>query len=422
MLRIASLALLILLLGIMASTIASTPLSVQIVYRLDEDYTLHVLIVTKVNTSYVFVPFNDQLIEESITAFDENGSPVFVSFNGTGFEIILPGIELENATTTVYIDAILNQSYFVEPNVLKIVLKPTYEAYLYLPKNIAILSIEPSTGWDLRSTPDGKLYFVLQPGSYTLYLYVATITTSTMTPTTTTPSTIATTTTYTTITTTISTITQATQSTPRITLTPTQPTQAPNTTTTTITASIPSLNTSTRPTQSRSTSTIPHTESSTTKTSSYAITTVTTRKTTISTHTSPTTSISTTTSVSEEGSTNPVLYIAIGMIIGAIAGALAAILKRRSTSSHSSSAFYPSTRPPTANLDERDLAILRLVNEGVNTISELARRLGLSKSTVWRRVHRLIESGFLSYVQAEGRNILRVTEAGKRILNSSTSG
>jgi len=67
-------------------------------------------------------------------------------------------------------------------------------------------------------------------------------------------------------------------------------------------------------------------------------------------------------------------------------------------------------------LDERDYEILKALKGSTETISSLARKLGLSKSVVWRRVQKLVRLGLISKEDKGGRTYLSITEEGLRKL------
>ena len=57
-----------------------------------------------------------------------------------------------------------------------------------------------------------------------------------------------------------------------------------------------------------------------------------------------------------------------------------------------------------ATLDERDIAILELLdNNGPMGVSEIARRLGLNKSTVWRKLRKLTNMNMVKRIARNGR-------------------
>ncbi|ABM80547.1 transcriptional regulator, HTH-type [Hyperthermus butylicus DSM 5456] len=60
-------------------------------------------------------------------------------------------------------------------------------------------------------------------------------------------------------------------------------------------------------------------------------------------------------------------------------------------------------------LDDRDKAILHLLaREGVIGVSEIARRLALGKSVVWRKLQKLTAMGLVERVVVNGRPLYRL--------------
>lgn len=66
-------------------------------------------------------------------------------------------------------------------------------------------------------------------------------------------------------------------------------------------------------------------------------------------------------------------------------------------------------------LDERDKLILSKLSEKPMSISELARELGLSKSTVWRRVRKLEKQGYIKTREEGKKTIIELTEKAKSL-------
>lgn len=62
-----------------------------------------------------------------------------------------------------------------------------------------------------------------------------------------------------------------------------------------------------------------------------------------------------------------------------------------------------------ATLDERDIAILELLDSnGPMGVSEIARRLGLNKSTAWRKLRKLTNMDVVERVAQNGRPLYRL--------------
>ena len=77
----------------------------------------------------------------------------------------------------------------------------------------------------------------------------------------------------------------------------------------------------------------------------------------------------------------------------------------------------PAARPVSqvqrARRDERDQMIIELLaKEGPMGVSEVARRLGLSKSTAWRKLQRLSEEGVIERIIVDGKPVYRVARGG----------
>ncbi len=75
--------------------------------------------------------------------------------------------------------------------------------------------------------------------------------------------------------------------------------------------------------------------------------------------------------------------------------------------------------PSTFYLDSRDLEILKCIAQKPKSISDIAKEIGLSKSTVWRRIQRLKNDGFIE-LRSEGRRVIVViTDKGLKALQRS---
>ena len=72
----------------------------------------------------------------------------------------------------------------------------------------------------------------------------------------------------------------------------------------------------------------------------------------------------------------------------------------------------------TSGLDDRDLAILSALAGGELSLSDIARKVGLNKSVVWRRVNRMMREGYLERRVVKGRTMYRLTEKGLRAISS----
>jgi len=70
----------------------------------------------------------------------------------------------------------------------------------------------------------------------------------------------------------------------------------------------------------------------------------------------------------------------------------------------------------TSEIDERDIEIMKALLEGKETISGLAKKLGISKSIVWRRTNKLAELGFIEKETMRGKTLLSLTEKGRKLV------
>ncbi len=108
-------------------------------------------------------------------------------------------------------------------------------------------------------------------------------------------------------------------------------------------------------------------------------------------------------------------YLIILPVVGVIAAVTGFLILRRRAGGKPTEVEY--LEVPAGGLDDRDKAILKALSDrGSASISELSRVLGLSKSTVWRRVQRLSRDGFIELVDEGRRVILRLTEKGREAL------
>ena len=70
----------------------------------------------------------------------------------------------------------------------------------------------------------------------------------------------------------------------------------------------------------------------------------------------------------------------------------------------------------TSEIDERDIEIMKALLEGKETISGLAKKLGISKSIVWRRTNKLAELGFIEKETMRGKTLLSLTDKGRKLV------
>ena len=75
-----------------------------------------------------------------------------------------------------------------------------------------------------------------------------------------------------------------------------------------------------------------------------------------------------------------------------------------------------------SGLDDRDMMILETLSGGELSLSEIARRVGLNKSVVWRRVNRMMREGYLERRVVKGRTLYRLTVKGLKAVTSGGKG
>ncbi|MET1128718.1 MAG: winged helix-turn-helix domain-containing protein [Thermoproteota archaeon] len=98
----------------------------------------------------------------------------------------------------------------------------------------------------------------------------------------------------------------------------------------------------------------------------------------------------------EEGVPAWVAALAVALAVVVVAILIATRFLRSRPSSRFSSGVADSVELISSALDERDRAILELLRErGPMGVSEVARVLGISKSTAWRKLQKLVEMGLV---------------------------
>lgn len=145
----------------------------------------------------------------------------------------------------------------------------------------------------------------------------------------------------------------------------------------------------------------------------------------ITSSTSPTVPATTPTTTVQPSPTFPTIVIVfiIVIIVLLVGGIILYKTKLSKTYFSTSSSKY---FPPSASsreveflehrkLDERDKLILSKLSEKPMSISELARELGLSKSTVWRRVRKLEKQGYVKTREEGKKTIIELTEKAKSL-------
>ncbi len=128
----------------------------------------------------------------------------------------------------------------------------------------------------------------------------------------------------------------------------------------------------------------------------------TTQPITISTYPSP----STNTGINGFSNTQNLTWIVTGIVI--VVSLLLYLFYRRSRSIEAIIS--------TSEIDERDIEIMKALLEGKETISGLAKKLGISKSIVWRRTNKLAELGFIEKETRRGKTLLSLTEKGRKLV------
>lgn len=170
------------------------------------------------------------------------------------------------------------------------------------------------------------------------------------------------------------------------------------------------------PTQSTATSSsTSSTTVVTTTTSGGSLSTSTTRVTTQSTSTQSSESHLSSTTNSNTGPSSQQLGQYLPFIgLAALVAAIVAFLLIKSLRKH------PTITEPevTSGLDDRDIAILSALVGGELSLSDLARKVGLNKSVVWRRVNRMMREGYLERRVVKGKTMYRLTEKGLRAISN----
>jgi len=134
--------------------------------------------------------------------------------------------------------------------------------------------------------------------------------------------------------------------------------------------------------------------------------------TTTPTETPTTTTTTTTTEAPPPGGIdNLTLIIIAAVIVAAVLVFTALLIKKRKS------------RPTiegelVGGLDDRDRAILEALKGGEMSLSELARKVNLSKSVVWRRVRKLVSEGYLTKRDVGGKTFYRLTDKGMKEIGS----
>lgn len=338
--------------------------TVSYTYKLDSEGRASVTVmISGVEGTYtVYVKVDKSIVPGSAVATNEVGNVLPVELvNGTMLAIY---------TANTSKDVVLTYTALVATEVadyIEIVVTPAGPAAVVLPKGAALLYFNGSATISMYDDTITLTYG--SGGTYLIQFLppIATTTPTTTTPTVTTPTT-----------------------------TPMTPTTTPITT--------PSLTTP-MPTETTPTTTSP------TLTTTTPTTTPTETATPTTTPTAP-----------PSGVQNWGIYIAVVLVV-IIAAVLIAVAKRRKGGAASSGREIP---PPTegpggfivdSNVDERDIEILKALKDEKLTISGLARKVGLSKSVIWRRVRKLADLGLINKVDEGGKTYLSLTKSGEEFLS-----
>ena len=109
--------------------------------------------------------------------------------------------------------------------------------------------------------------------------------------------------------------------------------------------------------------------------------------------------------------------IAAVVVAAGVAGAIAAT-RRGGGGGGGSSSTVSVEATPSMELDERDYSILKTLAGGEENISSLARKTGLSKSVVWRRIQKLARLGLVEREDRGGSTYIRLTDKGRKEIGS----
>ena len=381
---------------------AQTLVTGTYVYTLGTDGSADVNIIVSNVTGQttIYVKVDPGILPESLVAVDEKGNIVPTSIVSPTIVQAIPANQ--SAQLFIRYEAIVGE---VSGGLVKDIIAPGGPATIRLPAGAALLYFN-GTPSSIKMVGNQIVIEYSSAGTYEIEFTLPPPPTTTASTTTTTVATTTTTTaTATTLTTSTSPTTTST-TTPPTTTSSTRPTSTITTTSIT-TTSAPQSTTATSTTQ---TTTTISSSTTTSPTTSTAIPTTTT-KTQQNTQTSS--SITTKTQPSQ-GNTAWVYALIVIAIVVVIIAAMA--LRSRRAPHGGSSAVGTGELIHAEELDERDYEILRTLKESTETISSLARKLGLSKSVVWRRVQKLLRLGLISKEDKGGRTYLSITEEGLKKL------
>ncbi len=419
---------LVLLVSIVYPTVSAQSVALSYVYKLYADGAASVTVVLTGLTGLVeySFPVSEKVVNESLVAFDEQGDVVLATYNGTHITVYPMNatdkviVQYEAVVGTITAEGLVLVNITVEGQATLVL--PEGAGLIYFNNNPDIEVIGETI--KLKYTSPGPIQVeFIPPLPATTTATTTPTTTTTTTQTTTTPTSTATTTTSpTTVTQTTTPTTTKTTAKTTTTQTQTQTTSTPTTTKTTSTPTQTSTTTTTTPTSitSTPTTTTPTSPSPTSSPTSSPTTTPTATTSPATVSSGPATP---TTTTQPTGGFPTIVVVFIVVIIVLLIGGVIAYKKFFTKSFSTPSPGTPShPLPPSGGvtltyrgeLDERDRTILRALAEKPMSISELARSLGLSKSTVWRRVRRLERNGYVRTREEGNKTIIELTDKARR--------
>ena len=347
--------------------------SLSYVYKLGDNGVASVTIVVSRLTGIIeySIYVYEEVINESLVAFDEQGNIVLATYNGTHITIYPM-----NTTDKVIIQYEAIAGHVTVEGLIQVNLTVHGTTTIILPEGAGLIYFSGNPEVEIIGETIKLRYS--EPGIIQLeYIPPIPITTPSPSPTT------------------------SPTTTPIQTPTP-SPTTSPSPVPTT---SSPSLTTTPSPSP---------------------ITTPTTSPSPTTTPLSTTSTTTSTTTVQPAPTFPTIVIVFIVIIIVLLIGGIILYKTKFSKTYFSTPSFKPS--PPSTSskeveflehgkLDERDKLILSKLSEKSMSISELARELGLSKSTVWRRVRKLEKQGYVKTREEGKKTIIELTEKARMILD-----
>ncbi|RLE37204.1 hypothetical protein DRJ17_07035 [Candidatus Woesearchaeota archaeon] len=357
--------------------------SLSYLYKLGDNGVASVTIIVSRLTGIIEYSIHvyEEVINESLVAFDEQGNIVLATYNGTHITIYPM-----NTTDKVIIQYEAIAGHVTVEGLIQVNLTVHGTTTIILPEGAGLIYFSGNPEVEIIGETIKLRYS--EPGIIQLeYIPPIPITTPPPSPTTS-PTTTPT-----------PTQTLTTETTPTSTPSPTtSPSPVPTTSSPSLTTT-PSPSPITTPTTSPSPTTTP----------------------------SPTTPTATSTTTVQPAPTFPTIVIVfIVIIIVLLIGGIILYKTKFSKTYFSTPSFKP--LPPSTSgkeveflehgkLDERDKLILSKLSKKSMSISELARELGLSKSTVWRRVRKLEKQGYVKTREEGKKTIIELTEKARMILD-----